>query len=100
MSKENAVRNLGEASWRMLRAAGIPDDVALRRIGPAMAFAMVRAKGGHASLNLLWAMAAGLQGRDWRELNEEEKGRLLREVEDCAELLRSGPAVKSQAQDP
>ena len=94
MGEKRTIRNLGAASWRMLRAAGVDDAAALRRIGPAMAFAMVRAAGSHASLNLLWAMAAGLQGRDWRALSEEEKGRLLREVEDCAELLRSGPAMK------
>ncbi len=80
------LRNLGPASWRMLERAGIPDVETLRRIGPVDAFLRVRKESAHASLNLLYAMAAGLEDRDWRALSAEEKGRLIRAVEDVRDL--------------
>jgi hypothetical protein len=47
-----------------------------------MAFRLVKQRQPTVSLNLLWAMAAGLEDRDWRELSKEEKDRLLRAVDD------------------
>jgi hypothetical protein len=35
-----------------------------------------------ASLNLLWALAAGMKGKDWRELTEATKKRLRKEAEE------------------
>jgi len=35
-----------------------------------------------ASLNLLWALAAGHKGKDWRELTDATKKRLRKEVEE------------------
>ena len=75
------LRNLGPASATWLRDAGIPTIDELRRLGPALAYRLVQQRYPRASKNLLWAMAAGLQDRDWRELSEQEKAVLLAEIE-------------------
>lgn len=72
-----ALRNLGPKSAAMLRAAGITTIAELSDAGALDAYARVRAIWSGASLNLLWALAAGLQGRDWRDLAAVEKRALL-----------------------
>ena len=77
----SSLRNLGPKSGMMLREAGISTIEELRLLGPVKAYARVKAlrpKG--ASLNLLWAMAAGLEHRDWRELSTAEKAELEKEL--------------------
>lgn len=71
------LRNLGPRSAAMLRDAGIATEAELRALGAAEAFRRVRAVAPRASRNLLWALAAGLQGRDWRDLAPVEKRALL-----------------------
>jgi DNA transformation protein len=71
------LRNLGPKSARLLAEAGIRTIAELRLIGAAKAYRRVADK---ATLNLLWAIAAGLQDRDWRSLTQVEKGSLLAEV--------------------
>jgi DNA transformation protein len=59
----------------------------LQRCGPVAAYQLVKRRQGKASLNLLWALAAGLKGLDWRELAAAEKERLrahLRDMEQTA----------------
>jgi DNA transformation protein and related proteins len=46
-----------------------------------VAFRLVKHRQPKASLNLLWALEAGLKGKDWRELTEATKIRLRRQVE-------------------
>jgi len=70
------LRNLGPASSAWLRAAGILTIVELRRLGPVVAYRLVKQKEPRTSLNLLWALAAGLQDKDWRELTDAEKQHL------------------------
>ncbi len=70
------LRNLGPRSAAMLADAGIETVGDLRALGAAGAFRRLRFMGGKPSRNLLWAMAAGLQGRDWRTLDEDEKAAL------------------------
>jgi DNA transformation protein len=71
------LRNLGPKSARLLAEAGIRTIAELRLIGAAKAYRRVADK---ATLNLLWAIAAGLQDRDWRSLTQVEKDSLLAEV--------------------
>jgi len=75
------LRNLGPTSSEWLRDAGITTIADLERIGPALAYRLVKRHQPKASLNLLWAMAAGLADRDWRELTDAEKERLRSEIE-------------------
>lgn len=71
------LRNLGPKSALMLAEAGIRTIAELRALGAVKAYRRVK---GKASLNLLWAIAAGLADRDWRDLDEDEKASLLAEV--------------------
>ena len=75
------LRNLGPASAMMLAEVGIRTIGELRVIGAAKAYVRVRAvRTRGASVNLLWSMAAGLDGRGWQEVSAEEKESLLAEV--------------------
>ena len=68
-----SLRNLGPKSGQWFREAGITTIVELERLGPVIAFRLVKQRQPRASLNLLLAMATGLKGKDWRELTEESK---------------------------
>ena len=76
------LRNLGPTSGVWLREVGITTIAELERLGPTLAFRLVKSKQPKASLNLLWALAAGLQDCDWREVSVQEKERLRRDAED------------------
>ena len=77
-----SLRNLGPKSGEWLREAGITTIAELERLGPVVAYRLVKQHQPKASLNLLWAMAAGLKGNDWRELSEATKNRLRKEAEE------------------
>ncbi len=73
----SALKNLGPKSAALLRSAGISTVEELAAIGAVKAYVRVKhLPESSASRNLLWAMAAGLEGRDWRSLTAEEKGSL------------------------
>lgn len=76
------LRNLGPASERGLKQAGIETPRQLDRLGAAEAYRRVRAQGGDASRNLLWALEGALLDLDWRDLPEERKQALQREVDE------------------
>ncbi len=80
------LRNLGPTSTQWLRSIGIQTQSQLRDLGPVTAFLIVRTRFPQVSLNLLWALAAGLDRIDWRELSVEKKNELRQQLE----LLRSG----------
>lgn len=62
-------------------SGGKPGTISLERLGPVVAYRLVKQRQPKASLNLLWALAAGLKGKDWRELTESTKQRLRKEAE-------------------
>ena len=65
----------------MLAEAGIRTIDELQELGAVRAYIRVKAlRPKSVSLNLLWALAAGLEDRDWRELSAEEKASLSAEV--------------------
>lgn len=75
------LRNLGPTSGTWLREVGIATVAELKSCGPAIAFQMVKQRRpDDASLNLLWALAAGLLDKDWRDLSEAEKQKLRQEI--------------------
>lgn len=76
------LRNLGAKSCGWLREAGIRTIADLERLGAGLAYRLVKQRQRDVSLNLLWAMVAGLTGRDWRELDEKEKETLKRAIEE------------------
>lgn len=95
MDEIEGVPNLGPVSASWLRSVGIRSRADLERVGPVGAFLLVTEAGHRPSLNLLWAMAAGLLGRPWAGLSPEEK-LLLRE--ELAEA--EGPRRSASPNDP
>lgn len=88
-----ALRNLGPKSGAMLRQVGIATIGALRNAGAVGAYLRVQAIWAGASLNLLWALVAGLQDRDWRDLTAVEKRALL----DARESLTPQQAFQAES---
>jgi len=72
------LRNIGTATASWLRDVGINTRAQLVQTGPVLAYQLVCRRHPEASLNLLWALTAALEGCDVRELPEEEKARLRR----------------------
>ncbi|TWT39011.1 TfoX/Sxy family DNA transformation protein [Blastopirellula retiformator] len=54
-----SLRNLGPKIAAWLRESGIETIEELDRLGPVVAFRLVKRRQKGASLNLLWALAAG-----------------------------------------
>ena len=77
----SGLRNLGPASALMLAEVGIHTVGELRAIGAVKAYVRVKAvRSRGASVNLLWSMAAGLDGRGWQDVSAVEKESLIAEV--------------------
>ena len=75
------LRNLGKRSAAWLIDAGVTTEGDLRRIGPAAAYARVKAR--HpvaASLNLLWSLQAALLDMPWQHLPADIKDALKRDL--------------------
>ena len=77
-----SLRNLGPKSSQWLRDAGINTIAELEQLGPVAAYRLVKERQPKVSLNLLWAIAAGLKEKDWRELPEATKQRLRKKAEE------------------
>jgi DNA transformation protein len=66
----------------MLAEAGIRTIEELEELGAVKAYVRVKSlRPKSVSLNLLWAIAAGLDDRDWRRLTDTERKTLRRELE-------------------
>ncbi len=76
------LRNLGHTSATWLREIGVHTRADLERLGPVFAYRLVKQRQPSTSLNLLWAMAAALTDRDWREVSADERAKLRREAEE------------------
>ncbi|MEZ6094035.1 MAG: TfoX/Sxy family protein [Pirellulaceae bacterium] len=79
-SRISDLLNLGPVSEGMLAKAGIRSIEQIRAMGAVTAFRLVKDHSPKASLNLLWAMATGLEGRHWTSLTVEEKAALKSEL--------------------
>ena len=76
------LKNLGPTSAAWLKDIGVQTRAELERMGAVLAYRLVRERRAEVSLNLLWAIAAALQNKDWRELTADEKQSLLSEISD------------------
>ena len=75
------IRNLSPKSAWVLKEAGIESQTALRELGAVDAYKRVKFQfPRYASLNLLWALEAGLRDMDWRALSEDDKAALKSEL--------------------
>ena len=75
------LQGLGPKSEAMLAAVGIKTVAQLRRLGSVRAYAMVKATGANASLNLLWALEGALTGLPWQVVAREHRLSLLLALE-------------------
>lgn len=85
MSKASgpAIRNLGPVSRAWLDAVEVPDLPTLQALGAEAVYRRVKAAGFPASRNLLHAMAAAIQGVEWRQLSAAQRA-ALNEAADAA----------------
>lgn len=82
MSGVDTLRNLGPVSANMLREAGISTAEELRAAGAVEAYMRVKFLfPRQASLNLLWALHAALEGTHWTRIDAETKARLKSAVQ-------------------
>jgi hypothetical protein len=72
--------NLGPKSAKMLAAANITSEQQIRELGPVLTYLAVSQAGQRPALNLLWAIAAGIQNRHWTDLSAAEKDQLRKQV--------------------
>jgi len=72
------IRNIGPKSEQWLLDVGITSLRDLRRAGAVETFHAIRAARGSVSLNLLYALEAGVRGIDWRDLSPRERAELRR----------------------
>ncbi len=76
------LNNIGAMSAEWLREIGIKTIADLQEMGPVRAYQLVKWREPNCGLNFLWSMAAGLDGKDWRELSAEEKQKLLEDIKE------------------
>lgn len=74
------IRNLGPTATFWLREVGIRTAADLKSLGSVAAFQLVKQRFPKATLNLLWALAAALVDKDWRQLSAEEKVSLQKQL--------------------
>jgi hypothetical protein len=91
--KPPVLKNLGPVSTRWLASVGIHRRADLIRLGPVEAFLRVKAAGHKPSLNLLWALAGAERGLRWNKLSEDERHKLLLEL-DAALATKGRPGKK------
>lgn len=74
------LRNLGPGSAEWLESSGVTTVAQLQELGAVVVWVMVKKNHPKVSLNLLWALVAGLAEQDWRQLSQQEKNRLKQQV--------------------
>ncbi len=68
------MKNIGPASRQWLAEIEIYTLDDLKHVGSAAAYQFIKARyPKKATLNLLWALEAAIRDIDWRELTEEDK---------------------------
>ena len=75
------LRNLGPTSAAWLREIGVRTRADLERVGPIVAYKMIRRQQPSCTPNLLWALWGALHDQDSRDLPEQTKQRLRQEAE-------------------
>ena len=76
-----SLQNLGPRSAEMLATAGIHTREQLAALGPAAAYLAAKQADSGVSLNLLWAIAAGMENSHWTDLSQQRKAELRTQVE-------------------
>ena len=87
---------LGPKSQTMLAGAGITTLAQLQGLGSVRAYAMVKATGAAASLNLLWALEGALTGLPWRVVARDHRLSLLLALDTLASPAAAGPVRRTK----
>jgi DNA transformation protein len=77
-----ALRSLGPVSQRLLGQIGITTASQLRAEDPFLLYAALKAQQPGVSLNLLYALIAAIEDRDWREVAQTDRTRILMRLDD------------------
>lgn len=86
------LRNLGPASTRWLNAIGVYARRDLEKLGAVDAYAILKAQGYKASLNLVYAIEGALRDCDWKRLPAKRKARLKAAAADAVKPRCAWPA--------
>lgn len=82
MTRLSSLRNIGSTSEKWLHEVGIRTIDDLRKVGVVEAYQRLKAAfPDGVTLNLLYALEAGLLDIDWRSLPHERKAELRAQVE-------------------
>ena len=71
------MRNIGPKSIQLLKEVGITSVKDLQDLGAVEAYIRLKMRFPDVTHNMLWALYAGLQNRDWRSLDATERKLLL-----------------------
>jgi hypothetical protein len=77
-----SLRNLDHKRGQRPREARMTTGADLGRLGLVVVYRLVKRRQPRASINLLWPLAAGLMGKDWRAFTETTKMRLRKRAEE------------------
>lgn len=80
VSDLSSLRNLGPKTEVWLNDIGIFTRADIERIGSVNIYRTLKEHGYPASLNLVWAIEGALADLDWRELSEDLKTDLRRQI--------------------
>lgn len=80
------LRNLGPASARMLASINIFTRADLERVGPVLAYRILKEVRTGVSLNLLYAMHGALTDIRWDQLSKETREELKRKAEEASQI--------------
>ncbi len=78
--KLSRLKNLGPKSEQWLNAIGVHTLDDLEELGAVEAYRQLKARGFPVTLNMVWAIAATMQGIHWRDLPQADKDRLKDEL--------------------
>lgn len=84
------LRNLGEASAKMLAQAGIKTVAELREVGAVAAYVAVKRTGATPSLDLLYALEGALRDVPWTALPYPVRASLTLEADAYLDAERDG----------
>ena len=90
------LRNLGPASIKWLNAIGVRSRRDLEKLGALNAYAILKAHGYKANLNLVYVIEGALTGRDWNRLPAQRRALLKAAAADAVKPRCAWPANDPQ----
>ena len=78
------MRNLGPTTEAMLKSVGIKSSNDVIKVGEIEAFVQLKLFGYNVNNNMLWALYGAVHNCDWREIDEDTKAELLKQVDEEA----------------